>query len=529
MLRLNLCFLALTCSWTIAGVAGQPRPERAFALEERQVPGELRSVRLRDVDGDGVRDLVYVAVEDDRRELGYFRGRAGGGFEEAPAHRLRLKPDVILVGIGDLDSARGVEFVLLGQASVFVYRHTVATEAGRYRRLFRETLFYSFADPSDAPIWPFIRDVDGDGLEDLCLPARNGYAFRFQSRTPDGASTFNRVSRVPAWLDQGSAAPRGRRLNLSVSVSGQRYARRGDPDAPPAEGYMVESRRRMASPVLADENGDGRLDLLLLEGHQLKVWRQDPDRSFPPTPSLIQDLDKVLALAPRWARTGNIRFAELDGERGLDFLVRQAVKKNIRTRLLLFPGGVEALRELPRRILVLNGLTSDPRFHDVNGDDRPDLLVPTYRLDLLERAKQAAVRSVDVTLYLFLNRGKDVYPARPDYSRTETLRTDRLAESGVEPMLYLDGDFNRDGRADLVVLDENDNLKVYLSTETSGGLFSSGGDFTFQDAPVVSVHIKVPRKIRLIDQNQDGVSEILMLYERGFTLGGWGLGRERGR
>jgi len=529
MLKSCLFILALIGSWLVAETSGQPRADRTFALERREVPGELRSVRLRDLDGDGIQDLVYVAVEPGRRELGYFRGRVGGGFEARPAHRLRLKPDVILVGIGDLDSAPGVEFVLIGPTSVFVYRHAVAPEAGRYRRLFRETLFYSFADPDDAPIWPFIRDLDGDGLEDLCLPAWDGYAFRFQSRASEGASDFSRVSRVPTWIDQGSAAPRGRRVNLAVSVSGRRYARRSDSTAPPAEGFMVESQRRMSSPVLVDENGDGRLDLMLLEGHQLRVWRQNPDRSFPQAPSLGQDLEKVLTLAPRWARTGNLQFAELDGDRRLDFLVRQAVKKNIRTRLLLFPGGVEKLQGPPGRIFILNGLTSAPRFHDVNGDGRPDLLVPTYRLDLLERAKQAAVRSLDVTLYLFLNRGEEVYPSRPDYNRTETLRTDRLAESGVEPMLYLDGDFNRDGRADLVVLDEDDHLKVYLSTETEGGLFSSGGDFTFQDEPAVSIRVEVPRKIRLIDQDQDGVSEILMLYERGFILGGWGLGRERGR
>ncbi len=508
------------------------RARREFGTLSVKIPGRLGFVRIHDMDADGIQDLVYAAVDGGRRELGYFRGLALGGFEKTPAHRLRLKPDVILVSMGDLDPTPGVEFVLFNYTSVFVYCPSVQEEDRRYRRLFRETFFYSFPDPDGVHFWPHVLDLDGDGLTDICVPVWGGFVLRFQSRPEGGTSAFERRSLIPAWIDQGvGVRPEegGRRLNVSISLGGERRGRNPTSSIPPVEGYMVESVRRMSCPVLVDENNDRRLDLLLLEGQRLKVWRQDENQIFSRLPAVNKDVSKVLALTPMWAPRGNLLHADLDGDGSLDFLVRQEVKNALRTRLLLFMGGVSALARSPRRIFVLNGLTATPRFKDVNGDQRLDLLVPTYRLDLLKRARQAVVESLDMTLHVFLNRKKKGYAPRPDYSRTESIRTDRLAVAGVEPMIYLDGDFNRDRRADLLILDGDGNLKIFLSGKTKGGLFTSGGAFTFQTRAAVSLPVEVPVSIRLFDQDGDGLSEVLLLYEERITLCGWGVGKERGR
>ena len=526
MRRRFVAVLLLACAFVALAPGAPPRE---FSLQKRMVPGRLQTVRVRDLDGDGILDLLYVAREGSTREVGYFRGRPGGGFDEKPAHRLRLKRDVVLVGVGDLDPAPGVEFVLFTPSSVFVYRHAEPDEARRYHRLFRETLFFSFADPDGVPIWSAIHDLDGDGLEDICVPAWDGYAIRFQTRNAAGAVDFETRQFVSAWVDRGGPEQGRRRMNLSISTGGQSSSRPRGEMGPPVEGYMVQSVRRMSAPMLVDENGDGRLDLMILEGDHIKVWRQGEHRSFARSPDVDQDVARLLESVPRWSRSGNLLQQDLDGDGRLDFLVRQSANKNLRTRLLAFTGGLASLARAPRRILVLNGLTAEPRFLDVNGDKRLDLLVPTYRLDLLERARKNTVRTVDVTLHVFLNRPEEILPARPDYSWTETLRTDRLGTSGVEPMLYLDGDFNRDGRADLLVLDQEDRLKIFLSTETTGGLFSSAGSFTFHDEPAVSIPVEVPRSIQLVDQDRDGVSEVLLLYERSFSVGGWGLSGEKGR
>ncbi|MBN2490658.1 MAG: VCBS repeat-containing protein [Planctomycetes bacterium] len=502
---------------------------REFTLERRDVPGSLRWVELRDLDGDGRLDLVYLAVTDGRREMGLYRGRRDGGFEEAPAHRLRLKSDVVLVGLGDLDAAPGVELVLFTPGSVFVYRPFEPAESQRYRRLFAEPLFFAFADPNDAPFWPHVRDLDGDGLEDVCVPGWDGFVMRHQARPAGGQSEFARCGPLHAYINRGHARVADRRLNLSIGFGGERYGGRRSEASSPAGDLMVATVRRMSAPVIADEDGDGRPDLLLLEGDWLRVWPQAPGGVWPESAATEHNVEKVRSLVPRWARTGNVAHADLDGDGKLDFLVRQAVERDVRTRLLLFTGGAAALTGPPVRIFVLEGLTAAPCFRDVDGDGRLDLLVPTYRLDLLERARRAAVSSLEVTLHVFLNRGAARFGLRPDYSRTESLRTDQLAAAGIEPMILLDGDFNRDGRADLLVVDEQDRLRIYLSTETSGGLFRAGGTFTFQDRPAVSVPIEVPRQVRVFDQDQDGVSEVLLLHENAFVLGGWGIGQERGR
>lgn len=529
--------LKSTCFWillahALCGAAARADDDptaRPFTLQEHAIPGRLRSVTVRDLDGDGIKDLVYVAAERGRREMGYFRGRERGGYEREPAHRLRLKPDVILVGLGDLDPTPGAEFVLFTPGSVFVYRHGVSDESKRYRRLFRTTLFFSFADPDAVPIWPYVLDIDGDGLEDLCLPTWGGYAMWYQSRPAAGPSTFERRNTIDAAVSGRAERPRGKRITASVNFNGQTYGDAGEEGGSPSDGFMVESRRTMAAPLLVDENADGRIDLILVEHGRVRVWRQRKDGSFAKPPDVSHDARKLFALAPSWADNGNLLLEDVNADGRIDGLARQAVEKEIRTRLLFFPGGIQALSKAPRRILVLKGLTSEPRFSDVNGDRRLDLLVPTFRVDLLNGARRAAVRSLDVTLHVFLTRGDGLFPPRPDYSRTETLRTDRLTETGLDPMIYLDGDFNRDGRADLLILDEDDNLEIYLSTEMTGGLFGGRGDFTYQDRPAVKVKIKVPRTIRIVDLQGDGLSEVLLLYDRSVTVGGWGLGEDGGR
>jgi len=530
MWKSTLAWMLLAhAAWAAAAPPDDNPTSRPFALEEHAVSGRLRSVRVRDLDGDGIQDLAYVAAERGRREMGYFRGLRRGGFEREPAHRVRLKPDVILVGLGDLDPTPGTEFVLFTPRSVFVYRHGITDESKRYRRLLRTTLFFSFADPEAAPFWPYVIDIDGDGLEDLLLPTWSGYAMWYQSRPAAGGSTFERRNAIDAVVSGRAERPRGRRITASVTFNGETYGDAGDEGGSPSEGFMVESRRSMAAPVLVDENADGRLDLLLVEHGFIRVWRQREDGSFVKPPDVSHDARKLFRLAPSWATNGNLLLEDVNADGRIDGLARQAVEKEIRTRLLFFPGGISALSKAPRRILVLKGLTSAPRFSDVNGDRRLDLLVPTFRVDLLRGARRAAVRTLDVTLHVFLTRPDGLFPARPDYSRTESLRTDRLTATGLDPMIYLDGDFNRDGRADLLILDEDDKLEIYLSTETTGGLFGGRGAFTYQDRPAVSVKVKVPRTIRIVDLQGDGLSEVLLLYDRSVAVGGWGVGKDQGR
>lgn len=498
--------------------------QASFERHERKVPGRLLALRSVDIDADGVKDLLFTAIEGTTRRVGYFAGRATGSVAATPAAVCELKPDVVLVGVGDVDAANGRELVLFTARSIFAYRWHAESESRRYVRLFREEGFFAFADPAAIPIWPHVGDLDGDGFDDVCVGTPTGHTIRYQSREGDRIS-FERRDVIGAWVDQSSADNDGQRgMRLSVSLGG------GDDSGPaeassirPTGGYLVEASRRMSAPLLADENGDGRRDLLILEGNQIKVWRQRKKGGFNAVPDVRRDVHKLMAKTPRWSRSGNIRHVDVDGDGTLDFLVRQEVANELRTRLLLFTGGVAGF-DRPASILMLSGLTATPRFRDVNGDGKLDLLIPTYRLDLLKKARKAAIKSLDVTLHVFLNRGDArVFGRRPDYSHDETLRTDNLAVSGVEPMVFLDGDFNRDRRSDLLVIDESNRLKIRLATKTAGGLFSRGGKFAFHGRPAIQEEVEVPNRLDIEDLDGDGQSEIIMLYRDRFVIGGWGL------
>lgn len=505
---------------TVASAGGSD-----FVRQARDVPGTIDAIALRDVDRDGVQDVVFTAVDGDVRHVGFFRGRRVGGCDERPAWTLALKPDVVMVAVGDVDPAPGAEFVLFTGRSVFAVRWREADASKRFRRLVREDMFFGSPPRHRAPFWPAVRDLDGDGLDDLCIPTAEGLVVRWQRRTEDVSDFAGRV-RLAMRIDRWSEDANRRRGRMTFRLGGDGG---GTPDAdePPIAGILVDATRRMAAPRFVDANGDGRLDVVLLEGTTVAEWHQRDDGRFAAAPTVRRTAERLRPSTPRWSGVGHVFAHDVDRDGRLDFLVRDESPKDLRTRLVLYAGSGDLDR--PSVVLMLSGLTATPRFRDVDGDGRVDLLIPTYRLDLLRGATSSA-SSLDVTLHVFLNRASGPpFGREPDYSHDLRVRTDALAVSGIEPMIYLDGDFNRDGRADLLVVDERRRLRVHLATETAGGLLASGGRFAFGDAPAVDVEVDVPNRIRLIDIEGDGQHEILLVYPKRFVVAGWGIRERVGR
>ncbi len=517
MIRVLVVVLAL--------FAPAPAVASDFVRQTRDVPGTLDAIALRDVDRDGVQDLVFTAIDAEVRRVGFFRGRRVGGFDERPAWTLDLKPDVVMVAVGDVDPAPGAEFILFTGRSVFAVRWGESDASKRFRRLVREEMFFASPPRRRAPLWPDVRDVDGDGLDDLCIPTAEGLVLRRQRRTEDVSDFAERVRlamRVHHWSEDANR--RGRRMTFRFGGDGS--SPQGG-DEPPIAGVLVDATRQMAAPRFVDANGDGRLDVVLLEGKTVAEWHQREGGGFAAAPTVRRAGEQLRPSTPRWSGVGHVFAHDVDGDGKLDFLVRDESPQDLRTRLVLYAGSGDLAR--PSVVLMLSGLTATPRFRDVDGDGRVDLLIPTYRLDLLRGATSSA-SSLDVTLHVFLGQASGPpFGREPDYSHDLRVRTDALAVSGIEPMIYLDGDFNRDGRADLLVVDERRRLRVHLATETTGGLLASGGTFAFRDAPAVDVEVDVPNRIRLIDVEGDGQHEILLVYPRRFVLAGWGIRERVGR
>jgi hypothetical protein len=305
-----------------------------------------------DLDGDGDLDLVvgvlggaYNPTRTSTDNLYLLEQTAPGTFARRTTRLLDgidvgsdANPALVdLDGDGDLDLVVGnrLEPDRAGTAGLYVFRNVGTTKAPAFRAEGRLAVEagYQFA--------PAFGDLDGDGDPDLVLGTFRDALVYYRNDGAKGAPRFVLADTALVRLTRGSHA----------------------------------------SPVLADVDGDGDLDLLAGEASgTVNYWRNDGTRTSPKSASptsaspqftLVSDeLDGIHA-----GRRSVPRLVDLDGDGDLDLVVgneagRPLVFRNTGTRRApAFVPDSTAAVDWP--------LTSAPTFADLDGDGRVDALVGT--------------------------------------------------------------------------------------------------------------------------------------------------------
>lgn len=421
-------------------------PQELVRATARDVPAglELVDATLGDVDGDGIDDLVLgcAAEGEGAGAVLVFGGQRGGGF--GAAQRLDLTTDVVAWALGDVHPDAGREVVLFGASSVFAWRPRAA-EAERFVRLVGCAFLWQLPSSDGAFLYaPGVRDVDGDGLDDLVCPEPGGYAVALQRRTAEGASFERRRLDVPREVEEGFGPGGEGTRTIDVGL--------GDDEAggEALVGSLLRVSDALPAPQWVDWDADGRLDLVAQGERALHLWPGAaggaPAASF--ALPVVADRERRLDASYR-AFTEDL---DRDGRADVAIFAGDTRSSDVRTQVLIFTsagakgaGARDPFGEkgVPRDLIVLAGFVASAEFVDVDGDGYPELVAHTVRPDLIDAMRSAASETFESELFVYRNeRGR--FARKPALSWSYTVPIKKFV-----PRIEFVADASGDGVAEL--------------------------------------------------------------------------------
>jgi hypothetical protein len=470
------CLLAMPAerAWPQAGGEDAPFFRRSLVPE-----GKPDLEVFQDFDGDRICDVLLV---DDRTFTLFISGPDGP--EAAPTRVMRAPDDAVLLDVADLDRDKAREIVVLKRDGVYVLRpaagggeemtaeRVIAGESTLIPRRVRALTFTNF-----------VRDITGDGPEDIVFPCLD----RLVIHAYTGPLQYEKWCEIPyrpraEFHEEPLSETGGRRETLHVPLL-------------------------MAGGSLGPEAGHR---IVLYDGTWVRIVKRGEDGIGRELSARSLYDTKTQVAADRDLRMrfhSNVYFDDLDKDGRGDLVVVD----NSEGELLFFTG-IDAEQPAEHSLAIrTDGSTFQPVFTDLNNDGYKDLILPSVgNIGLFTILKVFFTSKFDMSYMVFFNRREPLFRITPDDSRTLSFPLSfSTTEHGmsVESVLIhsFQGDFNGDGRNDLLLRGQKKNLNVFFGRED--GTFSEEADMTFE-VDIVPDCFSV--RTRTEDVNGDGRADIYL-------------------
>ncbi len=450
----------------------------AFALETLRVPGRPVQVLLAPAPSRGPADLVVSAVEgsppEEERRIVLFPPPPAPGRVHPASLSVVAPRDAVFFDVAALGAGPGPEIVFVSDTAL----RLVNPRSGERREIALVPPLGLPARARGLTALACVADWDDDGRPEALLPTATGARL------------------VPL----AGGAPRSVSLPLVAE-----YETRAD--APPPHSGSMSEFVVWPALVRADDDGDGRLDLFALSRFGVAVHRVGPaGLSLAPTRWLpLRAFSAGEELRPR--STGlRLQVRDLDGDGRADLVVSRAVgtllHSHSATEIYRNPGDGVRLPATPDASFSLDAGLAQVELSDLDGDGRVELVQSSIAFGVMQVVRVLTTRRAEIEVRVYRLGAPGISGASLSWESGLSLALDfeQGRASGLLPLAS--GDWNGDGRKDLLVGPDRDTLAVYLGEATPRGP-------GFAASPVEQ-HAPVAGNALVADLDGDGLDDLVM-------------------
>ena len=365
----------------------------AGARLEPTVP--IAALRLADTDGDGRVEVLLITGDGRITRYG-----VDGGVFVARGEMVLVAPTRTLLTFADLLPAPGVELVVADPSGTTAFAWSKAAAAPTAMPLLRRArCTLPLGEPQ---LSPFVQDLDRDGRLDVLLPTLQGIT-PFVQEAPDaaGALRFRAIDTV------------------AVPVRTEVADGTGDSD-PERVGELV-----IPAIDTADLDGDGRPDLLTVDGQRHRFHLQAKDGTFrapieldleqfvDSTPKAATELGSTAVLGDRQL----LQRGDVDGDGIPDYVIAH------RRKVWTFVASKDGPQFTKARTQATADDVTAMLLVDLDEDRRSDLLTFQVQLPGVGALLLGLVQSIDIDIKAVGHRSEqNGFANQPTWRRTVTLR-----------------------------------------------------------------------------------------------------------
>jgi hypothetical protein len=460
---------------------GQP-----FTTYDLRVNGAIITVIAADLRGDRRQDLVVISrtgtFPKEARWVSVFWQQEGGRFNVHADLVWEMDPEATVIDVGRLSSeSERKSIVYLTGSEVRAY-HLEGGGPPTATALLKIPTLTVFPEPVDLPPLPLIHDWKGTGQPWLGVPQ------------------FGRLMLYPIAQTRPQEPGEPVKLHQPTLVFG------GERDNRLIRDYALQLIYRLPQLRVRDFNRDGRADLIAAWQDHVAVYLQNAAGHFPQEPSqafhfnLRTEQERTLRLVQI-----SPLIEDLDGDGRADLLLTKMTGR-VTDRQLVTSVYLNRTGDLPAQPdvrLEHDGFATTLLTKDLNSDGKHDLLFPVVKIGVRNLIRNLLTDRAEVSLLVHLYRGQGSYASTPDWARSFSYQidlSDGVVLQGGWP--NIDGDFDGDGKADLLIAG-NDEVVIYLASP--GTLFARD--------PAARMAVKTSRHMLVGDLTASQRADIVLWYD----------------